>query len=76
MADFVLQKVYLREISLQYFIQKKSAAEAQRILVETCGNHALPETTYRNWFSRFKNRGFDVDDIERSGARKKFQNVE
>ena len=41
MSDFVQKKVYFQGISLHYFIQKKSAAEAHRILVETYGNHAL-----------------------------------
>ena len=35
------KKVYLCGILLHYFIQKKSAAEAHRILVETYTNHAL-----------------------------------
>ena len=63
--------MYLREILLHYFIQKKSAAEAHRILVQTYINHALPETRCR--FRRFKNNDFDADDKERPGAPKKFE---
>ena len=37
MSTSVPNKVYLRGILLHYFIQSKSAAEAHRILVETCG---------------------------------------
>ena len=37
MSTSVLNKVYLRGILLHYFIQNKSATEAHRILVETCG---------------------------------------
>ena len=49
MSDFMPKKVYLWGILQHYIIQKKSAAEAHRILVETYGNHALLETTWRNW---------------------------
>ncbi|EFN83814.1 Histone-lysine N-methyltransferase SETMAR, partial [Harpegnathos saltator] len=70
-------KEYSRGILLHYFFQNKSAAEAHRILVETYGsNHALSETTCRDWFRRFKNNDFDVEDKERSGAPKKFEDEE
>jgi len=69
-------KEYLRGILLHYFIQRKSAAEAHRILVETYNDHALSETTCRDWFRRFKNNDFDVEDKERSGAPKKFEDKE
>ena len=45
MSDFVPKKVYFQGILLHYFIKKKSAAEAHRILVETYSDHALSETT-------------------------------
>ncbi|EFN77463.1 hypothetical protein EAI_12768, partial [Harpegnathos saltator] len=66
-------KEYLRGILLHYFFQKESAVEAHRILVETYGDHALSETTCRDWF---KNNDFDVEDKERSGAPKKFEDEE
>ena len=55
-------KVYLRGNFLHYFIQNKSAAEAQRIFVETYGNDALSDTTCRDWFRRFKNNDFKLED--------------
>lgn len=76
MSKFVPSKEYLRGILLHYFIQKKSAAEAHRILVETYGEHALSETTCRDWFRRFKNNDFDLGDKERSGAPRKFEDEE
>lgn len=76
MSNFVPKKEYLRGILLHYFFQKKSAAEAHRILVETYGDQALSETTCRDWFRRFKNNDFDVEDKERSGAPKKFEDEE
>lgn len=76
MSNFVPNKPFLRGILLHYFIQKKSAAEAHRILVETYRDHALSERTCRDWFNRFKNGDFNVQDRERSGASKKFQDEE
>ena len=76
MSDFIPKKVYLQGILLHYFIQKKSAAEALRILVETYANHALLEATCRDWFRHFKNNDFDVEDKKHSSAPKKFENEE
>ncbi|KAG5317883.1 MOS1T transposase, partial [Pseudoatta argentina] len=76
MSIFVPNKVYLRGILLHYFIQKKSAAEAHRIPVQTYGDNALSDTTCRDWFRRFKNNDFELEDKERSGAPKKFQDKE
>ncbi|KAG5307861.1 MOS1T transposase, partial [Pseudoatta argentina] len=76
MSIFVPNKVYLRGILSHYFIQKKSAAEAHRILVQTYGDNALSDTTCRDWFRRFKNTDFELEHKERSGAPKKFQDKE
>ncbi|KAG5322814.1 MOS1T transposase, partial [Pseudoatta argentina] len=76
MSIFVPNKVYLRGILLHYFIQKKSAAGAHRILVQTYNDNALSDTTCRDWFRRFKNNDFELEDKERSGAPKKFQDKE
>ena len=70
MSSFVSNKVHLQGILLHYFIQNKSAL---RILVETYGGNALPETICRDWFRRFKNNDFELEDKERSGALKKFE---
>ena len=76
MSTFVTNKVYLWGILLHHFIQNKSAAEAHRILVETYGDNALSDTTCRNWFRRFKNNDFKLEDKERSGAQKTFEDKE
>ena len=68
--------MYLRGILLHYFIQNKSAAEAHRILVETYSDNAMSDTTCRDWFRRFKNNDFKLEDKERSGAPKKFEDKE
>jgi len=41
---------------------KKSAAEAHRMLSNTYGEAAISERTCREWFQRFKNGDFDVED--------------
>jgi len=74
MTNFKLKKEYLQGILLLFFIQKKSTVEVHRIFVKTYGDYALSETTCRDWFRRFKNNDFDVEDKERSGAPKKFEN--
>ncbi|KAG5313576.1 MOS1T transposase, partial [Pseudoatta argentina] len=60
----------------EHGLNKKSAAEAHRILVQTYGDNALSDTTCRDWFRRFKNNDFELEDKERSGAPKKFQDKE
>ena len=72
----VRKKVYLQRISQHYFIQKKSTAEAYRIIVETYGDHALTETACRDRFRCFKNNDFDVEDKERFGTPKRFEGEE
>lgn len=78
MSDFMSKKMYVRGNLLRSFIQKKSAAEARRIPVETYGDHDLSETTCRDWFRRFKNNDFDVEDKENeiSDAPTKFEDEE
>ncbi|KAG5315313.1 MOS1T transposase, partial [Pseudoatta argentina] len=76
MSKFVPDKVFLRGVLLHYFNMNKSAAEAHRILVQTYGDNALSDTTCRDWFRRFKNNDFELEDKERSGAPKNFQDKE
>ena len=76
MSTFVPNKVYLRGILLYYLFQNKAAAEAHRILVETCGDNALSDTICRDWFRRFKSNDFKLEDNERSGAPKNFEDKE
>ncbi|KAG5319033.1 MOS1T transposase, partial [Pseudoatta argentina] len=76
MSKFVPDKVFLRGVLLHYFNMNKSAAEAHRILVQTYGDNARSDTTCRDWFRRFKNNDFQLEDNERSGAPKKFQDKE
>ncbi|VVC35246.1 Ribonuclease H-like domain,Winged helix-turn-helix DNA-binding domain [Cinara cedri] len=55
---------------------KKKAAKSHHILVEVYGVHALAERTCQKWFARFKSGNFDLEDDERPGQPKKFEDHE
>ena len=55
---------------------KKTAAESHRILVEVYGEHVLAERTCQKWFARFKSSDFGLEDEERPGQPKKFEDEE
>ena len=65
MSSFEPNKRHLRELLIYFFNLKKSAAEAYRLLVEAYGDAALSERSCREWFQKFKNDEFDVEDQER-----------
>ena len=73
MSNFVPEKVFLRGVLLHYFNMKKTAAESHRILVEIYGEHALVKRTCQKWFARFKSGDFSLEDEERPGQPKKFE---
>ena len=76
MSNFVSEKVFLRGFLLHYFNMKKTAAESHRILVEIYGEHALAEQTCQKWFAQFKSGNFGLEDEERPGQPKKFEDEE
>lgn len=76
MSKFEPSKRHLREILVYFFNLKKSAAEAHRLLVEAYGEVALSERTCREWFQKFKNGDFDVEDKDRSGRPKIYEDAE
>ncbi|GFT95361.1 uncharacterized protein TNCV_3326401 [Trichonephila clavipes] len=53
---------HLREVLIFCFTMKKYAAEAHRMLSNTYGETAISERTCREWFQRFKNVDFFVED--------------
>ncbi|GFU46172.1 uncharacterized protein TNCV_2155151 [Trichonephila clavipes] len=53
---------HLREFLMFCFNMKKSAAEAHRMLSNTYAEATISERTCREWFQRFKNGDFDVED--------------
>ncbi|EGI62942.1 Mariner Mos1 transposase [Acromyrmex echinatior] len=76
MPSFELNKRHLRELLIYFFNLKKSAAEAHRLLVEAYDKAALSERSCREWFQKFKNGEFDVEDKERSGRLKVYEDAE
>ena len=76
MSNFVLTKQHLREVLIFCFNWKKSAAEAHRMLVEVYGDTAPTDKSCREWFRRFKDGDFSVEDKPRSGQPKKFEDKE
>ena len=75
MSDFVPNNRHLREVLLFFFHSKKTAAEAHRELHKVYGDAAPSETTCRDWFRRFKDSDFDVDDRSREGRPKTFEDA-
>ena len=76
MLRFEPNKRHLRELLIYFFNLKKSAAEAHRLLVRTYGEAALTERSCREWFQKFKNGDFNIEDKERSGRLKVYRDAE
>ena len=55
---------------------KKSAVEAHQLFVETYREAALSERSCREWFQKFKNGEFDIEDKERSGRPEVYEDAE
>ncbi|GFT11691.1 mariner Mos1 transposase [Trichonephila clavipes] len=55
---------------------RKSAAEAHRMLSNTYGEATISERTCQEWFQRFKNGDFDVEDQHGGRREKVFEDAE
>ncbi|GFX93316.1 mariner Mos1 transposase [Trichonephila clavipes] len=55
---------------------KKSAAEAHQMLSNTYGEAAISERMCREWFQRFKNGDFEVEEQHGGGREKVFEDAE
>ena len=67
---------HLREVLIFCFNMKKSAAEAHLMLSKPYGEAAISERTCQEWFQRFKNGDFDVEDRYGGGREKVFEDAE
>ncbi|GBP68000.1 Mariner Mos1 transposase [Eumeta japonica] len=76
MSKFEPNKRHLRELLIYFFNLKKSAAEAYRLIIEAHNEAALSERTCRKWFHKVKNGDFDVEDKDRSGRPKFYEDAE
>ncbi|GFU40778.1 mariner Mos1 transposase [Trichonephila clavipes] len=66
---------HLREVVIFCFNMKKSAVEAHRMLSNTYGEASISERKCREWFQRFKNGDFEVED-QHGGGREVFGDAE
>ncbi|KXJ75836.1 hypothetical protein RP20_CCG010945 [Aedes albopictus] len=73
MSEFMPKSRHPREVLLFRFITKKSAVKVHRMLSDTYGEAAFSARTGREWFQRFKNGDFDVEDRHGSGRDKVFK---
>ena len=62
MSVYELNSRHLREVLIFCFNMKKSAAETHQMLSNIYDEAAINERTCREWFQRFKNDDFDVQD--------------
>ena len=58
------------------FNMKKSATGTHRMLSNTYGEAAISERTNRDWFQRFRNGDFDVEEQHGGGSKKVFEDAE
>ena len=65
---------HLREVLILCFNMKKYAAH--QMLSNTYGEAAISERTCREWFQRFKNCDFDIEDRHSGGREKVFEDAE
>ena len=72
--SFEPNKRHLRELLIYFFNLKKSAAEAHKLLVEAYVDAALSERSCCEWFQKFKNGKFDIE--ERNGRPKIYEDAE
>ena len=74
-------KRHLRELLIYFLNLNKSAADASdssnhRLFVETYSEAALSERSCRELFQKLENGEFDIEDKERSGRPKAYEDAE
>ena len=65
MSDFVLNNRHLREVLIFFFHSKEKSAKAHRELQKVYVDAVPSETICHDWFRRFKDGDFDVDERPR-----------
>lgn len=76
MSNFIPSKEHLREALLFCFHLKKSVTESHEMIGEAYPGVVLERKTCQRWFARFKSGDFTVEDKERPGQPKKFEDEE
>jgi histone-lysine N-methyltransferase SETMAR len=76
MSSFEPSKEHLREVLLFLYNSKKNASEAHRIVADVYPGFAIDVRMCQRWFARFKTGDFGVEDKERPGQEKKFEDAD
>ena len=76
MSTFEPSKQHLREALLFCFHLKKNVTESHQMISEAYPKIVFERKTCQRWFARFKSGDFDVQDKERPGQVKKFEDAE
>ncbi|KAL6429521.1 hypothetical protein ACFW04_008300 [Cataglyphis niger] len=58
---------HFRHLLLFAFNQSSKAAKAARDICAMYGEGAIAERTVRDWYAKFKNKNFDLEDVPHSG---------
>ena len=76
MSSFEPNKRHLQKVLIYFFNLKKSAVEANCLLVETYSEAALSERSCGEWFQKFKNGELDIEGKEHSGRPEVYEDAE
>lgn len=76
MSNFLPDKRHLREALLFTFHFKKKATEAHQMLTDAYGGNSPSLRTCQEWYQQFKSGDFSVNDKDRPGQPKKFNDDE
>ncbi len=68
--DKQLLKIHLRHCILFNQLQEKSASEAFKDISKVYGDDAIAKCTVCNWYRRFKNENYSLDDKVRTGRQR------
>lgn len=66
------KKTHFRHLLYFAFCRNQKAAEAARDICAIYGEDAITARTARDWFVKFKNGNFDLNDMPRSGRPTEF----
>lgn len=70
------KKSFLRKLLLHFFIMRETAYDCHSKLFDVYGDQVPAEKTCKEWFKRFRSGNFDLNDENRSGRAKKFEDAE
>jgi hypothetical protein len=69
-------KIHLRYMMLTFYDIGLNVASTLRQINDTYGEKTVSDETIRYWYSRFKNGERSIEDLPRSGRRKKLTDKE